>query len=392
MEKRQGITEADVARQLELLPKKKQKKVVSEEEYLEGMERIIIEQFFPDLDKLRTEEEYLNAAAARDINKMRELELRAMKLEEQSQLPEPVKVSLDRYLANVTSEDDYSFEQIVQRENAIVRAKIEKIYNRPINAALLLNSNSSQGLLTSNPSNETSQTNQTKKSLESSNPALLLEWRTTANNELMSIPEGLLPATHEDLSQPPKEIVHQNTRFLVPTNPARKPDSQDSNSNASLQMKPDEELTADELLEKWKQLKKSEGHIDLAMLKSGQLNGANTSASLSGAPNRIAVGSGFVTTPLIRPGVDMSPLMTWGTIDATPLRLDPSATPIREFTIADEPEREKLAKQLSEATSFGIFGKAKTPQRSHTPQRTPLKKHTKKDEFGLSSAYRSPAV
>lgn len=39
-------------------------------------------------------------------------------------------------------------------------------------------------------------------------------------------------------------------------------------------------------------------------------------------------GYGFVGTPSPAPGVDASPLMTWGEIEGTPFRLDASDTPI----------------------------------------------------------------
>lgn len=37
---------------------------------------------------------------------------------------------------------------------------------------------------------------------------------------------------------------------------------------------------------------------------------------------------GFIATPSPAPGVDESPFITWGRMDATPLRLDPTETPM----------------------------------------------------------------
>lgn len=60
--------------------------------------------------------------------------------------------------------------------------------------------------------------------------------------------------------------------------------------------------------------------------------------------------------PGMMPG-DESPMMTWGEIESTPIRLDPSTTPLRpnlglrEFKINDITDREKLARDLEEKAS-----------------------------------------
>ncbi|TMW68771.1 hypothetical protein Poli38472_006239 [Pythium oligandrum] len=56
-------------------------------------------------------------------------------------------------------------------------------------------------------------------------------------------------------------------------------------------------------------------------------------------------------TPMIAPGVDASPLMTWGDIEGTPVVLDARATPERapsgpSFEVKDTSSREKLAHRL----------------------------------------------
>ena len=43
-------------------------------------------------------------------------------------------------------------------------------------------------------------------------------------------------------------------------------------------------------------------------------------------------------------GVDASPLMTWGAIEGTPMRID--STPVPSFKMAEPPRREKLAHSL----------------------------------------------
>lgn len=56
-------------------------------------------------------------------------------------------------------------------------------------------------------------------------------------------------------------------------------------------------------------------------------------------------------------GVDESPLITWGEIEGTPIRLDGGDTPLRpgagtaSFRIAEPPKRERLALALAEKAS-----------------------------------------
>lgn len=60
-------------------------------------------------------------------------------------------------------------------------------------------------------------------------------------------------------------------------------------------------------------------------------------------------------------GVDASPMMTWGTIEGTPLHLDTDivATPGPVFKIPKTPRREVLAHRLAEKASKGQSEKRK---------------------------------
>ena len=50
------------------------------------------------------------------------------------------------------------------------------------------------------------------------------------------------------------------------------------------------------------------------------------------------------------PGVDASPLMTWGTIDGTPLRIEADVMPTSApaFKMPDVPKRDALGHKLAE--------------------------------------------
>ena len=66
------------------------------------------------------------------------------------------------------------------------------------------------------------------------------------------------------------------------------------------------------------------------------------------------MGYDFVpATPTINPGVDASPLMTWGEIDGAPLRLDatPAIASTPSFRMPEPPKREKIAHGLVQRAS-----------------------------------------
>ncbi|KAL8005430.1 putative nuclear protein DGCR14/ESS-2 [Plasmopara halstedii] len=93
-------------------------------------------------------------------------------------------------------------------------------------------------------------------------------------------------------------------------------------------------------------------------------------------------------TPIIAPGVDASPLMTWGDIEATPTILDNEATPGRiwntpSFEIQDTSRREKVATRLeSEA-------RHRNPNLRLPGQNTPLRSRYKAEHTHMSRNVRA---
>lgn len=51
-------------------------KVLDEDDYLEKLESIIQRDFFPDIEKLKAQTEYLDAVERNDVEKIRSLQLR----------------------------------------------------------------------------------------------------------------------------------------------------------------------------------------------------------------------------------------------------------------------------------------------------------------------------
>lgn len=111
-------------------------------------------------------------------------------------------------------------------------------------------------------------------------------------------------------------------------------------------------------------------------------------------------GYGYMRTPQIVPGVNESPLMTWGDIASTPLRLDPAGQPDlqgmemdlglddmddaeaaaaamgKQFTLPEVRSRETAAQQLM-AKKAASYRKKQAPlQRSNTPLLNSLRRTT----------------
>jgi hypothetical protein len=177
----------------------------------------------------------------------------------------------------------------------------------------------------------------------------------------MYVPDGeLMPPP----PGPPKEILHRNTRITAPALPSvlNADPAKKENRDAVWAM-----MTSDkQLLE----LRKAEraaasGHVDLADLL-GTPQGAAASPRVGGY--------GFVATPSPAPGVDMSPMTTWGRLDGTPLLIDPTDTPLDltpgpTFHVPDPPKREELAMRLADKAKESM--KARRQRTFATPSPSP---------------------
>jgi protein DGCR14 len=111
-------------------------------------------------------------------------------------------------------------------------------------------------------------------------------------------------------------------------------------------------------------------------------------------------GYGYMQTPQIMPGVDASPLMTWGDIASTPLRLDPAGQPDlqrmgldlgledfdeaeaaaaaagKQFTLPEIRSRETAAQALMAKKAASFRKKQMAVQRSNTPLLNSLRRGT----------------
>ncbi|KAI1882401.1 hypothetical protein AGOR_G00250310 [Albula goreensis] len=324
------------------------RKILDEDSYIESLEKIIQRDFFPDVAKLQAQKDYLEAEDNGDLERMRQIAIKygssltkstprnsvpyvtpatfetpegrpsspasvqgktrartgeEGKVEEEEEKPLP---SLDKFLAKTTSEDNASFEQIME-----LAADKEKLKHAWLYEAETEFKERHQNNLAL-PSSEIQALESTKAGVET--------WEYKAKNALMYYPEGV--KDEEAVFKKPRDVVHKNTRFIGD------PFSKALNKSQLQQ--------AAALNAQFKQGRVGPDGKELTAHDSPKVNGY-----------------GFEGTPSPAPGVAESPLMTWGEIESTPFRLDGSDTPHIErshgpsFKIPEPGRRERLGLKMA---------------------------------------------
>lgn len=360
-------------------------KVLDEDAYTSEIGKIIERDFFPDVPKLRAQNEYLDALEENNLTKLKELQeryqhrgsvrsvLRSIQTPSTFETPslEPCvtpapsesghasdkqglsgdiggavpgsreaccddgglsesgssQLSLDAFLHKHTSEDNASFEVMVTEAERRHREKNAWMYRdeqaeaAPLDAML-------EGPAAKPALKGSSPTSQGPEEKDDGMSKAVVTWRYTNKNSLMYIPQGAALTAEERRERGPgRTILHAHTRL------EQSPFDERANRAALAQ-------AADA------QAKALEGKlgVDGRELQPG-----------TGSPK--VGGFGFVATPSPAPGVNETPLLTWGEIEGTPFLLDGSDTPLPrnpggpQFRIPEPRSRERLALSLADGAA-----------------------------------------
>ncbi|KAK3913802.1 Splicing factor ESS-2-like protein [Frankliniella fusca] len=330
---------------------RKKQKVLEEDVYIEQIGKIIERDFFPDLEKLRAQNQYLEAMDQNDVFKMRELYAKyssgakpaiercaspatfetpiANRLDDsepsRDEMSDQSKKEnnddssgskqdgtrrLDAFLSAHTSEDNESFQEIMKEADIRHRHRYGWLYQdeeasaKKVEEQLALPSIEKQGEIADRPFN-------------------IDTWKFKNRNYIMYVPEGS-PLSEEDkieLANKRQEIVHTNTR---------------------LKKNPFDERQNKEVIKGLA--------VTQARAQDGKI-GVDGKELTTETPK--VNGFSYVKMDSPMPGVMDSPLMTWGEIEGTPFRLDGGDTPVRPsqgpcFKMNAPPKREKIALALAE--------------------------------------------
>ena len=231
------------------------------------------------------------------------------------------KISLDSFLSNFTSEDNNSFQEIIEKADKKLKQKFAVLFDAEASTA------SEMAKSLALPSIEA----QFAGAIENGTKKVDL-WKYKNMNTVMYVPEGVELTREEQLEQARnrQEVVHNNTR---------------------LKMNP------------WNEQKNKEAIAQAAKnhkVLNGKI-GVDGNVIDSKATPEIR-GFRFERTPSPAPGVAESPLMTWGEIEGTPFRLDGGDTPLRPavsgpaFRIAEASRRETIGLKLAEKAGERMRG------------------------------------
>lgn len=227
--------------------------------------------------------------------------------------------TLDSFLSTFTSEDNNSFQEIIETADKKLRQKFAVLYNAETSQAKHM------AMALALPGIE-------EQFQAIDGPKQIDTWTYKNKNYIMYVPDGVDLTTEEklEMAKRKQEIVYNNTR---------------------LQSNPFDDKQSKDVI--------SEMAKTQAKGLNGKIGVDGNTMECNGEPN--IRGFGFVKTPSPSPGGGDTPFMTWGEIEGTPFRLDGSDTPIRpssgpSFRITETSRRENIALELAEKAGERMRG------------------------------------
>lgn len=261
-------------------------------------------------------------------------------------------LSLDQFMRRYTSEDNESFNRIMEKVNKKRRERY---------GHLLAGEQEEEEEATMTPEMETKRDRITDGYGTSGQPVSTLEgWKYRARNLLMYPGKDEAPLTEEEVAERAKgltkEINKSNTRLTTRLSDSNsKPPHKEEDASLSILYTPVSGSTPGMVLPFAMREAERAKKYDLEDLRRTPPQQQQLLGGYVESGKRSENGFSFVRTPSPAPGVDESPFITWGEIEGTPLRLDEeggegfdggSADGPR-YSIPNLPSRDEKAHSLS---------------------------------------------
>ncbi|KAI9026649.1 nuclear protein DGCR14 [Phycomyces nitens] len=318
--------------------------ILDEDTYTEAISYIIERDFFPNLAKLKARQNYFQA---QDTGSLVSIQQASKALSDLTQTPlrtvgapealaqnfynqdEPdlgarvnLNLSLDQFQTLYTSEDNASFTDLLEKANTKRKDKYKLIFDETANQLSI------EGV----PNNGTSLK---RVKADDAPPGT---WKYMPRNALMYFADGtggtLLNET--DSRAAPRAIAHDNTQLEI---------QEEEKSEPAL--KPSDIAARQGNMTPWKEIN------GLDNSHTPEFRGFSlVDATPSPTPSRMG-----------------TPIMTWGSIEGTPVLIKGSETPGPQFSLPKASRREALGMRLSEKASRTY--RKKTRERANAARGTP---------------------
>lgn len=341
------------------------REVLDESLFSEAVDLLIQRKFFPNLLKLKAVIAVMEAQESGDSRKLQEakcLQAQAMTnvVGDERKSVDLTGLSVDSFFTKYTSADNVSFNALYKKHQEVHRKKHAWMFEQQEKYRERLLKLGGPEALAEYDRIEGEKKQQAQESTKAMTDMMLM------------LPPAPRPPAKLD-TRPPKEINHSGTAFELARNTELLRSHGDMAAFATKQleegvwsiMKGDQDILA------MRRLQREGPAIDLDdLFKTPQPPaGANASGNPEDSP-RVA-GYGFVSTPQLSPGQEgLSPFMTWGAVDATPmvLAVDPEQSTGPRFNIPNTPKRDLTALKLAEKASRRMRREKASLRQPGTPQ------------------------